>query len=237
MGFVFGQISNGEVPFFLLGFSVGAKILSVLLRLVFASFLAAVGLAAEVTVVRLSKEPQVLPGAVVVHIWEITNVGETALSPRLTGEAPTGWEVLGVPTEVLLPPNSAEHVFATILVPKTAAAGTYSVRLKVTWNGKEEVGEGPLVVRGVAALELRPPTAAASQPGETISGEVLLVNRGNAVDRVTMEAWTAAGWPVRVKPAEVPLAPGEGKGVRVEVEIPRAAEPGREVVFFRPLGR
>lgn len=194
--------------------------------------LAAAGFATEISLTRLSPEAQLLPGGVVVHVWQLTNLAERSLSLRLVLEVPPGWEVVGVPAEVLLPPQSTEYVFVTVLVPRTAVAGSHSVRLRAVWNGQERVGEGPVEVRGVAALELAPPTEAASPPGETLSGEVLLRNRGNSLDRVSLEAWTAAGWPTRVHPKEAALAPGEGRPVRVEVNIPAAASPSREVVFL-----
>jgi len=195
--------------------------------------LALVGLAEEVSLVRISQEAQVLPGAVAVHIWEVTNTSADSLSLKLSAEAPQAWEILGVPQELLLGPASSEYLFVTVLVPKTAVAGTYAVRLRVAWNGKEAVGEGPLKVQGVAALALSFPAPASAPPGETLTSEVFLLNRGNSVDRVTLEAWTAVGWPAKVTPQEVVLAPGEGKAVRVEVSVPFAAPPSREVVFLR----
>ncbi len=194
---------------------------------------ALVGLTEEVSLVRLSREVQVLPGAVAVHIWEVTNTSADSLSLKLSAEAPQAWEILGVPKELLLAPGSSEYLFVTVLVPKTAVAGTYAVRLRVTWNGKEAVGEGPVEVRGVAALELSFPSPASAPPGESLSSEVFLRNRGNSVDRVSLEAWTAVGWPVQVSPKEVVLAPGEGKALRVEVSVPPTAPPSREVVFLR----
>ena len=195
--------------------------------------LALVGLAEEVSLVRISQEAQVLPGAVAVHIWEVTNTSADSLSLKLSAEAPQAWEILGVPQELLLGPASSEYLFVTVLVPKTAVAGTYAVRLRVAWNGKEAVGEGPLKVQGVAALALSFPAPASAPPGETLTSDVFLLNRGNSVDRVTLEAWTAVGWPAKVTPQEVVLAPGEGKAVRVEVSVPSAAPPSREVVFLR----
>lgn len=196
-------------------------------------FLAVPSLAAEVNLVRLSREAQVLPGAVAVHVWEVTNASAAPLSLTLSAEAPQAWEILGVPQELLVGPGVAEYLFVTVLVPKTAVAGTYAVRLRIVWNGKEAVGEGPVEVRGVALLELSFPPPASSPPGETLSTEVLLLNRGNSVDRVSLEAWTAVGWPARVTPQEMALVPGEGKALRVEVSVPPTAPPSREVVFLR----
>jgi len=195
--------------------------------------LALVGLAEEVSLVRLSREAQVLPGAVAVHVWEITNTSADYLSLRLSVEAPQAWEILGVPQELLLIPGASEYLFVTVLVPKTAVAGTYAVRLRVAWNGKEAASEGPVEVRSVAALDLSIPPPVSAPPGERLSREVLLLNRGNSVDRVSLEAWTAVGWSVSVTPKEVVLAPGESKAVRVEAFLPPTAPPSREVVFLR----
>jgi len=53
--------------------------------------LALVGLAEEVSLVRLSREAQVLPGVVALHIWALTISSAYSLSLNLSAEAPQAW--------------------------------------------------------------------------------------------------------------------------------------------------
>ncbi|MGB9757307.1 MAG: PKD domain-containing protein [Candidatus Bipolaricaulaceae bacterium] len=195
------------------------------------AFAGALALGQGLEIQRLSPPAKVRPGDLTVQVWQITNKTPQAVIAKLALELPKGWEALNLPEALSLGPGEEDYLFLTLYIPRTAKSGVQTVRVFLRWDGEEAEAEATVEVEAVAALELLPPPSQSAQPGETLSFTLLVVNRGNALDRIGLEVRTAVGWKVRVLPAELPLAPGEKGEIRVTVEIPQDAAVGREVVL------
>lgn len=186
--------------------------------------------AAQVTVGVLSPGRTASPGDVVVHAFEIHNAGEAPGEVALRVVVPEGWQHLGLPPTLSLAPGEEEAVFLTLIVPRDAAAGVHVVRLVAAWPAGEAAAEGTVRVLAEAGAEIHPPRAGEGQPGGSVTYELALVNRGNVLDRFSVDASSAHGWPVRVEPREMNLRPGEEGTVRLVLSVPTGAEPGRDLL-------
>ncbi len=195
------------------------------------TFLSVLALGQNLEILRLSPPAKVRPGDFAVQVWQVINHTPSAAVVRVVLDLPAGWEALGLPDFLSLGPGEEDYLFLTLYIPRTARSGVHTVRVCFRWDEKEEVSETAVEVEAVAAVELSPPASQAAQPGETVSFALRVANRGNALDRIAVEVRTAAGWRVRVNPADLPLAPGEAGEVRVTIEVPADARVGREVVM------
>ncbi|MCS7239660.1 MAG: PKD domain-containing protein [Candidatus Bipolaricaulota bacterium] len=180
---------------------------------------------------RLSPPAKVRPGDFAVQVWQIANRSPSPIQAKLRPEIPAGWEILGLPEALSLGPGEEEFLFLTLYVPRTAKSGVQPVRILLRWDGEEVVAEATVEVETVAALILSPPASQAAPPGASLTFPLRVTNRGNALDRVTLEVRTAAGWRVEVSPTELPLAPGETGEARVTLTLPAEAQVGLEVVL------
>lgn len=195
------------------------------------AFASAFALGQGLEIQRLSPPAKVRPGDLTVQVWQITNKTPQMIIAKLALELPQGWEALGFPDVLSLGPGEDEYLFLTLYIPRAAKSGSQKVRVLLRWDGEEAEAETTVEVEKVAALELLPPPAQSAEPGESLSFVLGVVNRGNTLDRISLEVRTAAGWKVRFAPAELPLAPGEKGEARVAVEIPQDAPVGREVIM------
>lgn len=192
------------------------------------AILVGTGGAAEVTVGVLSPPRTVSPGEVVVHVFAVRNTGETSSAIALSVSVPEGWQHLGLPPALSLAPGEEEAVFLTLIVPREAEAGEHAVRMAATWPGGEAAAEAKVRLLAVARVEIFPPRSGEGQPGDSVTYELVVVNRGNALDRFSVGASSAQGWSVRVEPREFSLRPGELGTVRIVLSIPTDSEPGRD---------
>jgi hypothetical protein len=197
-----------------------------------AAFLVVTSLAAEATVsvTVLSPPRTVSPGDIAIHVFAVVNEGPDPIEVALSAIVPNGWDHLGLPLSLSLFPGDEEAVFLTVVVPRIAAAGDHSVRLRAAWPTGEVSAAATIRVLAVAAVELVPPREGAGQPSESVTYDLSLLNRGNVLDRFSVDASSAHGWTVRVEPRELSLRPGERGAVRLVVSIPHHTEPGRDLL-------
>ncbi|MBC7220434.1 PKD domain-containing protein [Candidatus Bipolaricaulota bacterium] len=208
--------------------------MAALLRLAFtglAASLFALGGAGQMISLSVVSPPRTVPpGEFVIHVFSLRNLAETAMTLSLEVEVPDGWTSLGLPTSLSVLAGDEEVVFFTVAVPRTAPAGSYRVRLWARWEHGEAHAEAEVRVTAVAGVELLPPRGEAVGPGDTVSYDLGLVNRGNVLDRFSADASSAHGWPVRVEPREMNLRPGEKGTIRLVLSVPAGAEPGRDLL-------
>lgn len=193
--------------------------------------LGVLALGQDLDLVSLSPPAKVRPGDFAVQVWQIINHTPAALVAHVDVELPAGWEVLGLPDAISLGPGEEDYLFLTLYVPRTAPSGLHSVRLRLRWDEGEKIAETAVEVEAVAALEILVPPPQAVSPGETLVFTLRVVNRGNALDQVTLEVRPPPGWRSELEPKEISLSPGEAREVRVSLEIPGDARPSREVVM------
>lgn len=199
--------------------------------LLFGVLLSFVAFGQNLEVSRLSPPAKVRPGDFAVHVWQIINRTPSAIEARLAPDLPPGWEALGLPDSLALAPGEEDYLFLTVYVPRTAKTGVYPVRIFLRWDGNEAAAESTVEVEAVAAVDLIPPASQGAPPGETLVFTLRVVNRGNALDRITLEVRAPPGWRAELSPAELPLAPGEAGEARVTIAIPPEARVGREVLM------
>lgn len=194
-------------------------------------FLSALALGQDLEILRLSPPARVRPGDFAVQVWQITNTSSAPIAAQVRWEIPQGWEALGLPETLYLGPGQMDYLFLTLYVSRTAPSGMHIVRILLHWDGQEIAMEATVDVEGVAALELLAPSAQAAPAGESLSFILRVVNRGNALERVSLVVRPPPGWGFRLSPAEFSLAPGEGGEARLTLTIPAEAPVGREVVM------
>lgn len=185
---------------------------------------------ASVHVDLLSASRTVSPGDVAIHVFSVSNSGATPVEAALRVEIPPDWGHLGVPARLVLAGGGDDAVFVTLIVPRTAAAGAYAVRLLVAWAQGEARATGEVRVLSVAGVALTPPAAGTARPGESATYRIGVANRGNVLDRVAVEAVSSHGWTVRISPREMTLRPGESGTTELVLTIPAQAEPGRDLL-------
>lgn len=185
-----------------------------------------------VTLVGVSPPRTVAPGDLAIHVFAVTNPGPSAVELALSADVPPGWEHLPLPPSLALAAGAEETLFLTVLVPRTAGAGTYPVRLRAqdaTGDAVAEV-EASIRVLAVTGVTLGVPPEGEGQPGDRVSYEFTVLNRGNVLDRFSVDATSSHGWAVEVAPAELALRPRETGRVHLTLFIPAGAEPGRDLL-------
>jgi len=190
------------------------------------------GLAAQASIVVnvLSPPRTVSPGNLAIHVFAVSHTGQSPIQVTLELVAPPGWGHLGLPPSLSLAPGDEQAVFVTVIVSRGAAAGPYRVRLVVGWPEGEASAEATVHVIAVAGVDLVPPRKGEVQPGDSVTYELSLVNRGNVLDRFSVDASSAHGWAVRVEPQDLTLRPGQRATVRLTLSVPAHTEPGRDLL-------
>ncbi|MBC7169403.1 PKD domain-containing protein [Candidatus Bipolaricaulota bacterium] len=192
------------------------------------------GVGAAVSV--LSPPRTVAPGDLAIVVFAVANPGPSSVEVTLAAHVPEGWDHLGVPDAVILPPGGEEGVFLTVVVPRTAKAGAHAVGLRaLAADGEEGYAEATVRVLTLAGVEVLPPRAGEGQPGDSVSYELVIVNRGNVLDRFTADVSSSHGWPVQVEPRETALPPAERATLRLTLSIPAGAAPGRDLLTVTVL--
>ncbi len=171
------------------------------------------------------------PGDTVTHVFTVHNVGERDDLYALELVVPEGWGFFPRPGTVAVGAGEAEYVFVNLTVPETAAAGAYTVSLRVVSQGNPSVSAEASTAVEVLPLrrfELawveRPQRV---QAGIEARGVFSVTNTGNVPDSYILEVETPTGWAAWLTPGEIHLLPGERGTVGVIIRPPRRAEPGR----------
>ena len=187
--------------------------------------------AVEIAVLSTSKEEA--PGLFVTHVFAVTNEGTTADTYLLTFEAPPGWSVLGAPSSITVGGGGEETLFVTLTIPPGALAGEYTVTLTAASQDDPAVTAAAaalVVVAPTRELELLPPTGTSVSLGGNVEYEFVLINRGNSQDSFSIEASSSKRLPAILSQTAVDLAPQERATVRVRLDVPADAIPGRDVL-------
>ena len=205
--------------------------------LIVAVLLIAVGFlcygAIEVSV--LSPEKEAEPGEFVTHVFAVLNSSEIPDLFTLEFVAPLNWALLDAPSTIALDPGEEGALFVTVAVPPGAPAGAHRLTLHATSVNDptaQASASATTRVRPIRAVEIILPKNRGVVPGETISYQVIVINRGNAQDTFQFEARSARGFPITVSDPLLSLAPQERWPVTVTVTVPIHTSPGRDVLTF-----
>ncbi len=183
----------------------------------------------------LSSAKQVAPGEFATHVFSIANDSASADTFDLVFTIPPGWGILGAPTTLSLEAGEESTLFVTVTVPPGATAGDYSVTLTATSQvdpTQSAAASGTMTVTPVNELDVIMPNPQSVSAGESVTYDVIIVNRGNAQDTMDITAQSSDGYPVTLSVSTLSLAPQERGTVSVTVAVPEDAGSGRDLLSF-----
>jgi len=189
------------------------------------------GWSVEVSILSTSKEGSA--DSFVTHVFEVTNDSANPETYSLEFTAPVGWGILGAPTSIALQPGEEGALFVTATIPLGAAAGEYVLELAVSSQSDPldwGAASGVVIVTPMNEIELLAPTGAGIAPGDFITYEFVLVNRGNVQDSFALAATSSRGLTVTLSHTAVDLAPQERLTFTVQLEAASGIDPGRDVL-------
>ena len=189
------------------------------------------GWSVEVSILSTSKEGS--PGSFVTHVFGVTNDSSNPETYSLEFTAPAGWGILGAPTSIALQPDEEGTLFVTATIPLGADAGEYDLQLEVISQSDpldRETASGIVAVTPMNEIELLAPTGAGIAPGNFITYEFVLVNRGNVQDSFALAATSSRGLTLTLSHTAANLAPQERLTFTVQLEVAVGVDPGRDVL-------
>ncbi|MFC2082438.1 PKD domain-containing protein [Candidatus Bipolaricaulota bacterium] len=189
------------------------------------------GWSVEISVLSTPKDGS--PGSFVTHVFGIINDSASPEAYSLVFAAPTGWGVLGAPTSIALQPDEEASLFVTATIPPGAVAGDYDLEMSAT-SQSDPLDHGTAVasvsVTPMSEIEMLAPTGASIAPGDSITYQFVLVNRGNVQDSFAIMASSSRGLSVSLSHIAVDLAPQERVTFAVHLQVSSDAESGRDVL-------
>lgn len=183
----------------------------------------------------LSSDKEVAPGEFATQVFSVTNDSASADTFDLSFTVPHGWGILGAPTTLSLDPGEEATLFVTVTVPPGAAAGEYSIALTAVSQSdptQNAAASASITVTPVNELDVIMPNPQSVAPGEIVTYEVIVVNRGNAQDTMDIEVSSAERFSVTVSDSTINLAPQERATVTVTIDVPGDADSGRDLMSF-----
>lgn len=165
---------------------------------------------------------EALPGVSFTLVFRLTNAAEVTRPVDIRINVPTGWQVLFASDRVALSPQVSWLETVSIVPPRTAKAGEYTVRFDATPAG-EPVRSASVAVRIPTRHGLRlswddAPTYVAA--GATMSLGLTITNDGNLAENVALDVRSLAGSTVTTPWMRGTLSPGEIRRVSVEIRAP-----------------
>jgi hypothetical protein len=147
--------------------------------------------------------------------------------------APTGRaEILSPAAGTLAPSSAPRSVLVVTRVPADAPAGETHVAT-AQFDGGAGAVEVPvnLNVTRVRRADVRLVRMMyAARPGDRFSVDLQVVNRGNALDTVSVTAAIPDGWRIVRQPQDIVLRPGQQRPVQLVLQVPNNADPMRSYV-------
>ncbi len=192
----------------------------------------------KVKVTALSSTKTALPGDFVTCVFTVANQGNLEDSYKLKIELPEKWNIIGALNPVALSPDREEKVFVTVAVSFTTLAQKYEIELTAISQAHNlTVSDSAIAiieVKEFASVKVRALSEGGKvKGGEEVSYSFLIINRGNAVDKFRISAYSVHKWKIILSEELIELAPGEQKKVLVILLVPKDARGGREYVILK----
>lgn len=157
-------------------------------------------------------------GSSVTLVFRLTNASGTAHSVLTRLLLPDTWQALFASERIQVPANGTFADTITVTPPRDAAGGDY----QVTYEARLSPDDVPITAHvTVHVAERRQLTLSwADQPVYIAAGaatdlELVVANRGNVAERVTLDVRSQLGVPVSVSWPGGDLPPGDARRVRV----------------------
>ena len=179
---------------------------------------------------------EALPGVSFTLVFRVTNMAAVNRAVDIRVDVPTGWQVLFASDRLSLSPQASSLETVSIVPPRTAEAGEYTIRFDATAVG-EPVCSASVAVRIPTRHGLRlawddAPSYLAA--GTSTSLGLTITNDGNLVENVALEVRSTAGSIVRAPWTHGTVSPGETRRVIVDIRAPvRPLRAGRDTVTAR----
>lgn len=179
--------------------------------------------------VRPAADTQAAPGAYATMLFEVWGQGE--VEPRVL--APEGWQTLPLPETLKL--SGKTPVALTVRVPELTPAGSKHSLILQVWDGNRLLHQASASVEVLleADLILFVENKLEARLGEPIAYRVTVLNRGNARDRVLLEAESNTGESF-LRPTLLELEPGaEGTAtLTLQIGDDRQVSPGYTMITW-----
>ena len=157
-------------------------------------------------------------------VFRVVNPADVAQTAVTRVESPVGWQVLFASDRLVLSPQASVIDMVTVVPPRSAAAGDYSIRYeaRVTPSGAPVTSSVPIRIRARRSLAL----SWLDAPGYVVAGgaetlELLVSNEGNIAETVTLEVRSLLSPAPHLSWAQGSLAAGEVRRVQIDIR-PRA---------------
>ena len=189
------------------------------------------GWSVEVSVLSTLKDGS--PDSFVTHVFGLINDSPNPETYSLVFAVPAGWGILGAPTSIALQPDEEGTLFVTATIPPGAVAGEYVLELTATSQSDPlDLGTaaGIVTVTPMTEIELLPPIGAGIAPGNSITYEFVLINRGNVQDSFAIAATSSRGLTVTLSHTAIALAPQERVTFTVQLDVGIGVDSGRDVL-------
>jgi len=170
------------------------------------------------------------PGEFVTHVFKAVNNTEVEEICDATAASQNGWPIIGLMSQVRIPPRKRINIPITVHIPETALADTKDI-LSLTLAprsapGTEIRGTAVTKVLFVPQVALTLPQGRTGKGGSSVTYAVVVHNQGNAQDTFDVSVSSLRGWRVEASPNRVSLEPGGRVEVHINHFIPKGATPG-----------
>ena len=175
----------------------------------------------------------VTAGQTIFYYHTVTNTGSNPATIDLDVSSSEGWTAVLDNVSLNLAASEAVQVEVSLTVPGGATVGTVDITVVTATNSADamvfDTAVNTTTITDTAVVQLAlTPTANAQDgaPGEMVTYTHTLINQGNQVDTISLEAVSDNGWTVTVDPRRATLGAGQQAPVVVTVQIPAAAAGG-----------
>ncbi len=175
-----------------------------------------------------------LPNDFVTFAFLVANRGSLADTYTIRVETPARLQLIGGGvSQLTLAPGEQEPLFVTLYIPAGTPAGEFSILIEVRSQTDPRVQANARAVLTIAAttgISIRAPDPKEVEPGTEVFLNFTVINRGNIIESLRLEAATRSGYGTSLDTPALELLPGVAKSVLVGVKVPKEAAPGFEPV-------
>lgn len=171
-----------------------------------------------------------LPGLPIRYTHYVTNTGRVSDTIAIDTVSKLGWETFAAPPSLRLEPGATGIVTVTVVVPRTASAGTIdTTTVTARSTAAPEVTASVVdttTVEQFAGVSFSPSRSAVLAPGREIRFQHTVVNLGNGPDAFMIKTSQELDWEVTVVPTTTLTIPRGGNyPVDVTVKVPANVQP------------